>query len=115
MRNLQSKIKTPISQINPIISEHVDSNRKRPGLINALGSIILSIIENLEVEDAEKYDRIIRNIINEQTNNNQSPSVYSRICIWKIQPKYLPLAHNQELIRAKILQIEQYILNVGIE
>lgn len=105
-------------QINPLLTNKINSVREKRGLVNALGSIIRSITGNLDAEDAAKYDKILNEIT---TNQNKMKTVIKNqisileSSIEKFNQSIYLLSHNQEIIRDKIFQIEQHIKNVVIE
>lgn len=61
---LQTKINIQIKQINPLYG--ANNNRYKRGLIDGLGSIIKSITGNLDQYDAEKYNKAIENLSDNQ-------------------------------------------------
>jgi len=101
---LQNRILEQINQLNPIVN-----NRKKRGLINAIGSIIKTITGNLDQEDAEKYEKAI-----EKLSTNQSrlkTSVKDQITLFQkaidvFKASMQNLTQNQLLLKSRIDHIE---------
>lgn len=108
---LENKIKSQINQINPLST----SNRFKRGLINGLGSIIKSLTGNLDQQDAEKYDKIISTIYD--NDNNLKTAMQEQITIIENSNKYFRevsenLTHNQILLESRVLQVQTAMRNM---
>lgn len=84
----------------------INSGKENRGLTNALGSIIRSIRENIDAEDAIKHDKILIELISYQ--NKTKTVIKNQICILqysieKFNESIYLLSHNQEILRNRIL------------
>lgn len=106
-QSFENKIISQINQLNP--SFHT---RPKRGLINGLGSIIKSITGNLDQEDAEKYERAIKTLSNNQ--NKIKTIVQDQISLLEksiqtFQSNIQNLTSNQILLKQRIDQIEELL------
>lgn len=117
---MEYKIKLQLKQLNPNISfkdNQTVSNRHRRGLINAIGSIVKIISGNLDNEDALRYDKEISELKNNQNNLKLIAAKQITLmqrAINNFQENIQSLAHNQILLKSRIMQIESEIKKQNI-
>lgn len=91
--SLQSKVLSQIRQINPSYI------RPKRGLFNALGSVIKFITGNLDYGDAEKYDKIINSLRNDNSNFKRIASIILNSTD-EFQSALLTLQENQQTLES---------------
>lgn len=109
---LQTKINIQIKQINPLYG--ANNNRYKRGLIDGLGSIIKSITGNLDQYDAEKYNKAIENLSDNQlkikTIIKNQISMFDK-SIENFQNNIKNLSNNQIIIKHRIDMLETILYN----
>lgn len=104
---LEHKIDTQTKQLNPLI------NRKsKRGIINGLGTIIKSITGNLDQNDAERYDKAIETLSDNQIKMKtllKEQITLMQNSIQNYKENTQKLAHNQIVLQSRILQIESIL------
>lgn len=113
--NLEQNILNQLQQLNP------NFNRPKRGIINGLGSIIKVITGNLDQDDAERYDKQITTISQNQNKiktilTNQITILNSTIANFNELAQNL--SHNQIILESRIQRIEadiNYFANHEIE
>lgn len=108
IKTYKIRITNQLSQLNP----KYNINREKRGLINGLGSIIKSLTGNLDEEDAERYDRAINHLINNQ--NKMKSIVKEQISILHESTQDFKqiatnLTHNQKVLENRIAIIQESI------
>lgn len=101
---LENKIDIQIRQINPM-----SNIRNRRGIINGLGTMIKSLTGNLDQEDAEKYDKAISSISNNQDKvrsllKQQITIIQKSSSTFETLTKNISL--NQQILEKRIKQAE---------
>lgn len=104
-QSLENKITIQINQLNPLFK-----TRSKRGLINGLGSVIKAITGNLDQEDAQKYEKAINTLTNNQ--NKIKTVVHDQISlltksIQTFQNSIQNLTKNQITLKERIDQVEQ--------
>lgn len=93
------------------------SKHKR-GLVNALGSIVKAISGNLDQDDAERYDKAIntlsQNQIKVKTLIKDQITLFQK-SIQTFQSSIKNLTENQMILKNRIDEIEKYLKNKAIE
>lgn len=103
---LKEKVERKIADIIP------NSHRVKRGLINGLGSIFKSITGNLDANDGEKYNRLIKDLQfneNKLAENIRKQNSISFDIINKFNDTILKIAHNEKLLYSKITQISEIV------
>ncbi|XP_050311186.1 uncharacterized protein LOC126746836 [Anthonomus grandis grandis] len=112
VNSLSAKVNLQIEQLNPLFN-----NRNKRGLINGLGSIIKTITGNLAQEDAEKYDKAILEISNNQ--NSQKTFIKEQITISKKSVEHFEsisknLSHNQRILENRVKKLELVVKQMNL-
>lgn len=107
---LEHKVSSQSKQLNPLMKV-----RSKRGLINGLGSIIKVITGNLDYSDAEKFDKAIDTLSDNQVKiktlvNEQITLLQKSIKAFNESTQIL--ANNQEVLKSRILQIENILKNI---
>lgn len=107
INNLEDKIQTQIYQLNPLLT-----HRAKRGIIDGLGSIIKSITGNLDQNDAQRYDRAISTLTDNQgkiktLEKNQISLLENSI--QKFQHDTKIITHNQVVLRDRIIELENVV------
>lgn len=112
--SLEERIINQIKQIDPLIDF---KNRHKRGLLNPLGSLIKCITGNLDNTDAEKYDKQIR-LLEENQNKIKTDQLNQitvlEYTVTKFRNLISNLTHNDLTLKSRILQAEQAIKNVTL-
>ncbi|XP_074034581.1 uncharacterized protein [Leptinotarsa decemlineata] len=88
--------------------------RTKRGLINGIGSIFKSITGNLDSNDGEKYDRLIKELQDNQNNlvtNIKKQNSLSISLIDQFNSTVQQVKHNERLLESKINQIAKIVEN----
>lgn len=109
---LSNKISMQIRQLNPSVSM-----RSKRGLLNGLGSIIRTITGNLDQSDAERYDRAISTLSDNQLKLKsivkQQVTLLQR-SIKAFENNTQILEHNQVVLESRVMQIEQTLKSIEL-
>lgn len=109
---LTNKIYVQIKQINPL----TDKRTKR-GLINGIGSIIKLLTGNLDQSDAEKYDRALRTVSDNQSRIKvlmKGQITILEKSISKFINKTRSLIQNQSVLESRIEQLQKIINSTNV-
>ena len=113
----QNKIKSMITQIIPYYKSN-NNNRQKRGAINLLGSFIKIITGNLDNSDAEKYDKQIQELLN---NQNSIKSVMNKQIslsmktIDEFEKTLTNLTSNQKLFNENLNTVINQINNISAQ
>lgn len=102
--SLKYQLKSAKRKLDTIYPTH----RTKRGLINGLGSIIKAISGNLDQEDAERYNKAIENLQNNQENIIQNLNAHisiTRDLIENFNTTVSLLSHNQNEISEEINRV----------
>ena len=105
---IRNKVEIKIREILP------QPIRTKRGLINGLGSIFKAISGNLDYADGERYDKLIRELQNNQinlANNIKNQNTLSVALIDKFNNTIQQIRHNEKLLETRIYQISYFIKN----
>lgn len=110
--SLEQKISSKLRQLDPTLN-----NKSKRGLINGLGSIIKSITGNLDQNDAEKYEKAIQTLTDNQ--NKMKVIMKDQISllgksIQVFEGTIRNLTHNQLLLAKKIDEIENLVQSMEV-
>lgn len=103
----EEKVKDKLLEILP---QH---QRVKRGLINGLGSIFKSITGNLDANDGERYEKLIRELQENQVklaSNIKNQNSLSIDLINNFNKTIQQISHNEKLLEMKINQISDRIL-----
>ncbi|XP_048519312.1 uncharacterized protein LOC125503288, partial [Dendroctonus ponderosae] len=111
--NLEKRIETSLNQINPIDY----TQRQKRGIIDPLGSIIKCITGNLDQTDADKFDKQIKQL--QENQNKLKESSINQITllqntIQKFNGLISNISANQLVLKSRILQIQQTVIDVAL-
>lgn len=84
--------------------------RQKRGLVNGLGSIIKTITGNLDSSDAERYDKAIEQLINNQKEIKtvvKDQISLTQSAIIKFNETIGKISTNQKVMQSRIMQLEQ--------
>lgn len=99
---IEGKVEDKLTEILP------HPQRIKRGLINGLGSIFKQITGNLDANDGERYDTLIRELQNNQINLASAvkkQSSFSVALIDKFNKTIQQITHNEGLLESKVKQI----------
>lgn len=106
LKLIQDRVESKIKEIIP------HPKRTKRGLVNALGSVFKAVTGNLDANDGERYENLIKDL---QTNQNKlegsilKQNSLSISVIEKFNSTLGKISHNQKLIESKINQIDFYV------
>lgn len=112
--SLQYQLKSAKRKLDTIYPIH----RTKRGLINGLGSIIKAISGNLDQEDAERYNRAIDSLQNNQENIVQDLNSHisiTRDLIENFNSTVSLLSHNQDEITEEINKVSSDLKKFQID
>lgn len=99
------------NKINYKINNFQHKRNKR-GLINGLGSVLKSITGNPDAYDAERYEKLFKEIKRNQKileKQNLNNIKYNKEMINKFNEQIQNLQHNELVLKSRVLQINQII------
>lgn len=110
---LEKRIENNIKQIDPISY----SKRQKRGILDPLGSLIKCITGNLDKEDADLYDKQIKQL--QENQNKLKESSFNQINLLKktieqFQNVISNISANQIMLKSRILQIESTVKEVAL-
>lgn len=94
--------------MNNINAHSLNQNRNKRGLIDGLGSVIKFISGNLDSEDGRRYDKLLKDIQNNQNQLKEQVKLsysLSNNLIQKFNETVNDIQHNQNLIKSRIVQL----------
>lgn len=103
--NLLKQVNSGEHQLVPLI-------RKPRGALNFIGSIIKAISGNLDAEDAEKYDKVIQALTNNQeilTKNVAAQIHLAQTTLQNYEHNLQVLKQNQEKVNKRLNDITNYL------
>lgn len=111
IKNYEDKIVKQLSQINP----KFEAVREKRGLVNGLGNIIKSLTGNLDDEDAQRYDRAINHLTNNQ--NKIKMILKEQISLLDKSTEDFKeiaknLTHNQRVLETRVSVIQGIVKNL---
>ncbi|XP_074035629.1 uncharacterized protein [Leptinotarsa decemlineata] len=89
-------------------------SRTKRGLINGLGSIFKAVTGNLDANDGERYENLIKQLQQNQnalTNNINTQNTLAISLIDKFNKTVQQINHNEEMLAEKINQISKIVQN----
>lgn len=120
MSNYKNIIENMIS-VTEIKFDQVTSvdttKRQKRGLVNGLGNIIKAVTGNLDSEDAERYDKAIEQLINNQKEIKtivKDQISLAQSAIIKFNETIAKISTNQKVLQSRIMQIEQAMNEVTL-
>lgn len=99
---IQDRVETKLKELIP------HPQRTRRGLINAVGSIFKTITGNLDASDGERYERLIKNLQNNQIelkSNTLKENAISINLIKQFNNTIQQVRRNENLLESKLNQI----------
>ena len=106
LKFIKEKVESKLFEILP------HSQRSKRGLINGIGSIFKSITGNLDYSDGELYDKLIRDLQNNQINlakTAKEQNTLSVALINKFNSTIQQIQHNEKLLGSRIQQISLFV------
>lgn len=106
LKLIQDRVESKIKEIIP------HPKRTKRGLINALGSVFKAVTGNLDANDGERYESLIKEL---QTNQNKlegsilKQNSLSISVIEKFNSTLEKISHNEKIIESKINEIHFYV------
>lgn len=109
LRFLENEINTKLTAIIPN-----SYKREKRGLINGLGSIFKSITGNLDSTDAERYDKLIEELQNNENKLETSVKTQNSLSISlidKFNSTIKQISHNENILEEKFKEVFMVLKN----